>query len=705
VTDRIVFACSCEKTMPLDEGAIGTACGGTLRTADQLCGRELDRFREAAMSGAPITVSCTLQAPLFEEVATELGAEDRVAYVNIREHAGWSSDALRAGPKMAALLVAAAEPLSQAAMVSLESRGVALVYGRDEMALDAAKRLADHLDVTVLLSRPGDVAPPLRYDFPVFQGTIRNAKGHLGAFEVKVDDYAQPAPSSRGRLDFGVPRDGAASACDLILDLSGNAPLFPAHETRAGYLRADPRDPTAIERALADASQLVGTFDKPRYVDLDASICAHSRSRITGCTRCLDVCPTGAISPAGESVAIDPYVCAGCGNCASVCPTGAAGYAVPSADALMRRLRTMLLAYRAAGGRDAVALFHDGDHGEPLIHALARYGEGLPADVLPISVNEVTQIGPEQFAALFAYGAAGAHVLTRGRPKHDLDSLERGVALANALAVSQGYAGADGALPVSIISADDPDMLAEALAKATRGASAPNPASFMPFGGKRETFRFALHQMHAVAPAPAAFVPLEAGAPFGGLEFRTEACTLCLACVGACPTQALSDNQDRPQLTFKEDLCVQCGLCAATCPEDVISLKPQIDFDAWAAPRRTLKEEEPFECVVCAKPFGTRSTIERVIDKLQGRHWMFAGEAGERRVRVLQMCDDCRVEAALNEGFDPHSAPERSKPRTTDDYLRERAVAEAASSAEPALNGSASPFQGTEPAPPGLLRS
>ncbi|MET0314753.1 MAG: 4Fe-4S ferredoxin, partial [Hansschlegelia sp.] len=214
--------------MPLDEAAIGTACGGALRTADQLCGRELERFRDALTTGAPITVSCTLQAPLFEEVATELGAADRVAYVNIREHAGWSADALRAGPKMAALLGAAAEPPPQAAMVSLESQGVALVYGSDDVAIEAAKRLADHLDVTVLLSRPGEVAPPMRYDFPVFRGTIRNAKGHLGAFEVKVDDYAQPAPSSRARLEFGVPRDGAASACDLILDLSGDAPLFPA---------------------------------------------------------------------------------------------------------------------------------------------------------------------------------------------------------------------------------------------------------------------------------------------------------------------------------------------------------------------------------------------------------------------------------------------------------------------------------------------
>ena len=52
---------------------------------------------------------------------------------------------------------------------------------------------------------------------------------------------------------------------------------------------------------------------------------------------------------------------------------------------------------------------------------------------------------------------------------------------------------------------------------------------------------------------------------------------------------------------------------------------------------------------------------------------MFTGPAGAERLRSLTMCDDCRVEAALNQGFDPHAMPERAKPRTSEDYFRERA--------------------------------
>eukprot|EP01035_Chromulina_nebulosa_P043327 gene43327-58689_t len=190
-------------------------------------------------------------------------------------------------------------------LVSLTSEGIALLYGRDEAAIALGQELAETLDVTVLLSRPGDVTPPASGAFPVLRGTIATARGHLGAFELTVSDYARPSPASRSKLLWGEPRDGAVSRCDILIDLSGGAPLFPAWETRPGYLRADPARPETIARAVLEATRLVGTFDKPRYISFSEGLCAHSRSRRTGCSRCLDLCPTGAISPAGDHVAID----------------------------------------------------------------------------------------------------------------------------------------------------------------------------------------------------------------------------------------------------------------------------------------------------------------------------------------------------------------------------------------------------------------
>jgi len=662
--DRIVLLCSCEDTMPLAAGAVGKACGGAdVRTGRQLCRAELERFRAAAASGKPVTVACTQEAPLFAEVAGEASSE--LSFVNIRETAGWSKDSGAAGPKMAALVAAAAEPMPATAFVALSSEGVVMVYGRDEQAIEAAKLLAPHLDVTVLLTRPADITPARVTEFPVVKGTIRTAKGHLGAFELVVDDYAVAAPSSRGALAFGTARDNAASRCDIVLDMSGGAALFPAPDLRAGYLRADPGDPAAVLRAVLAARDLVGSFDKPRYVTFTEHLCAHSRSQIVGCTRCLDLCPTGAITPAGNHVAIDGAICAGCGQCAAVCPTGAASYALPPADALMRKLRTLLAAYREAGGENPIVLMHDEDHGTALIDALARHGDGLPANVLPLLVNETTQVGIETIAAAFAYGACALRFLLRARPRHDVAGLTRTIALAEPILMGLGF----GAGRVATIETDDPDALGMALRTIAPAPPCPRPATFSAVGAKRDVMRLALRELHRSAPQPVDIVALPAGAPFGAVVVDTEGCTLCLACVSACPTGALSDNPELPMLRFAEDACVQCGLCKATCPEKVITLAPQIDFRAATASARVLKQEEPFRCIRCDKPFGVKSTIERVTAKLAGRHWMFKGQGA--RLDVLKMCEDCRVAAVSEQNFDPYGAP-RPKVRTSEDYLRER---------------------------------
>jgi ferredoxin len=199
---------------------------------------------------------------------------------------------------------------------------------------------------------------------------------------------------------------------------------------------------------------------------------------------------------------------------------------------------------------------------------------------------------------------------------------------------------------------------------------AAKPATFAAAGLKRDVVRLALRELHAVAPSPVDIVPLPQGAPFGSIEVKIEGCTLCLSCVSACPTGALSDDPERPTLRFAEDACVQCGLCQATCPEKVIALKPQIDFRAATAASRIIKQEEPFACIRCGKPFGVKSSVERVAAKLEGRHWMF--KDSQKRLDVIKMCADCRVNVMAAENFDPFGAPQRPKLRTTDDYLRER---------------------------------
>ena len=168
---------------------------------------------------------------------------------------------------------------------------------------------------------------------------------------------------------------------------------------------------------------------------------------------------------------------------------------------------------------------------------------------------------------------------------------------------------------------------------------------------------------------PDAPIALPAGAPYGAVLVNTETCTLCLACAGLCPPGALLDNPDRPELSFREAACLQCGICVDTCPEDAITLVSRLDLSEAALGTRVLNEEEPFACIECGKLFGVKSTIDRITEKLKDKHALFTGSDN---IRLIQLCDDCRVRAQYHSETAPMFMGARPRVRTTDDYLKER---------------------------------
>ena len=674
---RNILVCNCEVTMALDGKRLTEALGpdfgdeAPIEVCTQLCRAQIDRFKQAVGEDTPLLVGCTQEAALFEETRGELRRDAAISYVNIRERAGWSEASGEALPKIAALIKEGALAIPATSSVTMESTGQCLVYGAGQQALDVALQLASRLAVTLLFTDAEDALPPGRIDMPVFKGAITKAGGHLGNFRLTVDDFSTMSVSSKERLAFGASRNEVEAEADLILDLTGGAPLFPAHEKRDGYLHPDPGDPAAVQRALFDVTDLVGEFDKPRYIDFQADLCAHSRSQRTGCTRCLDVCPAAAIQPDGDVVAIDPYLCGGCGACHSVCPTGAAAYAFPPAASVVERLRTLIRGYLKAGGERPALLIHDEAHGLDLIDAIARMGRGLPANVIPFALNEVTQLGLEAILGAFAFGTERLVFLIAPKRRDELAGLDQQKSYAEAILDGLGHGDDD---RIQLLVESDPSVVEDYLWDLEPARALPH-GDYLPLGLKRSLLHAALNKLHELAPAAPGRIALPAGAPFGRVHVDVEGCTLCLACVSACPTGALSDNPESPALRFQEDACVQCGLCANTCPERVMSLEPSVSFDEVARQPAIVKEEEPFLCIRCQKPFGTKSSIEKIVAMLGEKHSMFQDQSAIDRIR---MCDDCRVVVQFEVGDNPLAGPAKTPVRTTDDYLREREEIEAA---------------------------
>ncbi len=163
--------------------------------------------------------------------------------------------------------------------------------------------------------------------------------------------------------------------------------------------------------------------------------------------------------------------------------------------------------------------------------------------------------------------------------------------------------------PIRLLDLVDPDALSEALF----GIEIPDAVAtpMLPIGTRRQVTRTAAK---ALAPE-ATLISLPDTAPYGAVLVDTDACTLCLSCVSLCPSGALGDNPDLPQLRFQEDACLQCGLCSNICPEQAITLQPQLNLTDAAFTQVVLHEEEPFACVECGNLFGVKSTVEKIIEK------------------------------------------------------------------------------------------
>lgn len=672
--------CNCNGTMPLNAAAgekLAAAIGEkNLPVATQLCRREVGAFLPALDGVDDVVVACTQERALFSELAQQKQSVAPLRFVNIRETGGWSREGKDALPKMAALLAAAALPDPEPVpTVDYESGGHVLIIGPAERALPWAQRLQQQVAVSVLLTQAGNAMLGER-TFPVYSGSDVRLKGWLGAFEAswvqgnpidletctrcnacievcpeqaidltyqidleKCSDHRDcvKACAAIGAINFVRDDRDRKANFDLIFDLS-DAPLIASHQLPQGYF-APGGDMLAQGDAALKLTQLVGEFSKPKFFVYKEKLCAHGRNNQVGCNLCVEVCSADAISSKGNLVHVTPQLCVGCGACTTVCPSGALAYAYPRAPETGKRMRTMLETYRKAGGIRPALLLHSQNKGSDLLLKLGRLAKtsrlkGVPARVLPMDLHHSASTGIDVWLSAVAYGASNLAILiTDEEAPQYVAALQSQIDIAQTILNALGYAGRH----LSLIRANNEAELDAALSSL---APAQAPAQFAVFNlsaEKRSTLDLAISHLHKHAPTACDEIPLPAASPFGAILVDTAKCTLCMACVGACPEAALADNDALPQLRFIEHNCVQCGLCEKTCPEDAISLQPRLLLTETARQAVVLNEAQPFHCVRCSKPIGTAQMVERMIAKI-GMHGAFAGKT-ER----LKMCADCRV--------------------------------------------------------------
>ncbi len=468
--------------------------------------------------------------------------------------------------------------------------------------------IADSRSIELL----GELPEPLTSEVVRYEGRAPNQEisidGALGQFIVNVG--------------------GQAIKADLILDLSPE-PVLTMGLKPPGYFSSG-LDSVDLQNAKDELKELVGTFEKPRYFDYNESLCAHGRSGKKGCTRCIDACPAEAITSLIDKIKVDPFRCQGGGICTTVCPSSALTYAYPKPRDMLTHVRTLILTYL----KELEEAAEDTTTGFPDLVFVTEDQYSRAAQILPaaliITVEEVASVGPEVWLSALAWGARSVKLFDLdGMPESAARALDLHIDMTQLTLAAMGY-------PKNCISviSDQSELITSANLPPIKRST------HSPLGEKRQAFYMALDHLveQAERIKPVALIPT--GSIFGEAIIDPVKCTLCMACVSACPGNALQDGREIPQVSFVEANCLQCGVCTSTCPEDAMTISPRLllDKDARKKPR-VLHQDEPFCCIKCGKPFATNSGIATILVKLAG-HSMFADERSRSR---LKMCDDCRV--------------------------------------------------------------
>ncbi|MDO4443097.1 MAG: 4Fe-4S binding protein [Slackia sp.] len=344
-----------------------------------------------------------------------------------------------------------------------------------------------------------------------------------------------------------------------------------------------------------------------KALHIDPPHCVRVRNRNASCSRCVDACPSGAITLRGNALEIDAQQCMGCGACATACPTSAIRFRDPDdiavAEAFDRSARALGGAAVAVCAR--VAAKHKADvDAVATVPCVSRLGADALVGACARGASSVTVV--DGVCATCKYRRATVSFDETVREANELLALwgsparvrrsQEVPAAACAQSAEQAMGGVSRRGFFTAAKASMKDVAAEAVAvtleselgikrdeKSLRAMLKVDSSGTMPHVEPYAHDALMEYLYQLGEPASDAVVSTRL---WGDVHIDESACMMCGMCATFCPTGALRkvfvEGEKRPvldSLEFRLADCVQCRLCEDACIRKALKVGSDVTCD------------------------------------------------------------------------------------------------------------------------------